>query len=92
MKKKFQQKEQDEEASTLSESANTTDDDSDAISMINSDNSLSNIPIFSNRERSTSSTSIGSFASSIEVTVNPADEKDRSVTGIANQVRKQRSD
>lgn len=92
LKKKFQQKEQDEEASTLSESANTTDDDSDAISMINSDNSLSNIPIFSNRERSTSSTSIGSFASSIEVTVNPADEKDRSVTGIANQVRKQRSD
>lgn len=80
-----------ESASTTTTAA-TTDDESDAISMINSDNSLSNIPIFSNRERSTSSTSIGSLGSSIELAVNPDEERNHSISGIADQVRRKRLD
>lgn len=91
LKKRLQSQQEDPEHVKSSSTA-TTDDESDALSMINSDNSLSNIPIFSNRDRSTSSTSIGSMGSSIEVSLNTSDEKSHSISGIADQVRKNRAD
>lgn len=91
LKKRLQSQQEDPEHVKSSSTA-TTDDESDALSMINSDNSLSNIPIFSNRDRSTSSTSIGSMGSSIEVSLNTLDEKSHSISGIADQVRKNRAD
>lgn len=90
--KKRLQSQQENPEHVKSSSTATTDDESDALSMINSDNSLSNIPIFSNRDRSTSSTSIGSMGSSIEVSLNTSDEKSHSISGIADQVRKNRAD
>ncbi|CDO93309.1 unnamed protein product [Kluyveromyces dobzhanskii CBS 2104] len=108
LKRKFKQQEEQQDAdssaptskhlhdiSTVTSNpstAPTSEDESDAISMINSDNSLSNIPLFSNRERSTSSTSIGSLGSSIEVSADPSEERSHSISGIADQVRKKRTD
>mgnify|MGYP003362228775 CR=1 FL=1 len=81
--KKRLQSQQENPEHVKSSSTATTDDESDALSMINSDNSLSNIPIFSNRDRSTSSTSIGSMGSSIEVSLNTSDEKSHSISGLS---------
>lgn len=96
LKKKFQKEEErklelEKDLSSLSDSA-STEDESDAISMINSDNSLSNIPIFSNRDRSTSNTSVGTLGSSIEVSLDPTSESSNASLGIANQVRKKRAE
>ena len=68
-----------------------TDDESDAVSLINSDNSLSNIPIFSNVKRSSSFSSIGTMSSGFEIEEDMTTKNDLSGK-IASAVREKRSD
>ncbi|AET37660.1 bifunctional glycerol-3-phosphate/glycerone-phosphate O-acyltransferase SCT1 Ecym_1433 [Eremothecium cymbalariae DBVPG len=58
----------------------TTDDDSDALSMVNSDNSLSNIPIFSSVHRSGSVSSVSTMSSGFEIDENVKDN------GLSNMI------
>ncbi|SCU87574.1 LAMI_0D06612g1_1 [Lachancea mirantina] len=68
-----------------------TEDESDAVSMINSDNSLSNIPLFSNTgRRSSSITSLTSLSSGFEVEVDGLKGDDLS-SKVVNAVREKRS-
>lgn len=67
-----------------------TDAESDALSMINSDNSLSNIPIFSNADhRSGSVSSLTSLSSGFEI-VEDMTKHDGLSAKIANAVRENR--
>ncbi|KAH3901705.1 bifunctional glycerol-3-phosphate/glycerone-phosphate O-acyltransferase SCT1 SCDLUD_001476 [Saccharomycodes ludwigii] len=79
-------------ANTNTASSLTVTDDSDAVSLINSDNSLSNIPIFSNSVNISSSVSstAGSISSDFEIVDSHPEEEFDSDSSVENSISKQR--
>ncbi|SCV00605.1 LANO_0F07712g1_1 [Lachancea nothofagi CBS 11611] len=90
LKRRRQLRKRKESGKQISRKGVETDGESDALSMINSDNSLSNIPLFSNMgDRSGSVSSLTSFSSGFEV-IEDMTKTDELSGKIAHAVREKR--
>lgn len=85
----FKKQEENSRTEEKGEYFDQTEEESDAVSFVNSDNSLSNIPLFSGIKCSSSCSSLVSLGSGFEIDEVTANTEDLS-NMIANAVREQR--